>query len=91
MKRNKNIGKKTDFKKQKGCCLFCGENRYQLLDVHRITEGANGGRYTHDNSVSCCVRCHRLIHSGDIVIDRYYKSTSGIKLRAIVMGTEMFL
>ena len=69
---NKKIKKLIDKK-----CKFCSCCTYELLDVHRIVEGFQGGEYTEFNTVTCCCLCHRKIHSGLIKIDRKYLSTSG--------------
>lgn len=69
---NKKIKKLTDKK-----CYFCDCNIYNLLDIHRIKEGKNGGEYTDFNTVTCCSLCHRKIHSGLIKLDRKYFSTNG--------------
>lgn len=56
-------------------CLFCDETNYDLLDVHRIVPGSDGGKYTTMNTVVVCVKCHRLCHSGAIKIERKYTTT----------------
>lgn len=58
-------------------CYFCSCDTYKLLDVHRILEGSEGGKYTDFNTITVCSLCHRKIHAGMIVIDRKYFSTSG--------------
>lgn len=58
-------------------CYFCPCDTYDLLDVHRIVEGSQGGRYTEFNTVTACSLCHRKIHAGLIKIDRKYLSTNG--------------
>jgi hypothetical protein len=58
-------------------CFFCGENDYDLLDVHRILEGRNGGTYDPNNTLCCCSKCHRMIHSRRIQIFGKHYSTSG--------------
>lgn len=58
-------------------CFFCGESDYNLLDVHRILEGANGGTYHPNNTLVGCATCHRKIHSGRIVVHGKHYSTSG--------------
>jgi hypothetical protein len=68
---------KKDKKNQDGECYFCGNNERCLLDVHRIQEGADGGRYTEFNSVVSCVVCHRKIHAGKIKIHGRHFSTTG--------------
>lgn len=85
------INKKV-FKKTEGACRLCGENNYQLLDTHRIVHGEHGGKYTESNSVVFCSNCHRLVHAGNIKIDRYYLCSDGThKLRIFRDGTELFI
>lgn len=69
--------KKQVRKKIDGCCHFCGESDYSLLDVHRIIEGQHGGKYTDFNCVTCCSLCHRKVHSGRIKILGKHYSTAG--------------
>lgn len=58
-------------------CFFCEESDYNLLDVHRILEGCKGGKYVHWNTICCCSKCHRKIHSLRIKIIGKHPSTSG--------------
>jgi len=60
-----------------GKCYFCPCDTYDLLDVHRIVEGSQGGKYTDFNTITVCSLCHRKIHAGLIRIDRKYFSTTG--------------
>lgn len=69
---DKKIKKLSDKK-----CYFCPCDNYELLDVHRIEEGKDGGKYIENNSISVCVLCHRKIHRGFIKIDRKYFSSNG--------------
>lgn len=71
-------------------CYFCDEQKYDLLDVHRIIPGEEGGKYTHQNTVVTCCRCHRLIHAGDIKIDRWYNSTTGRVLHYFLEEQEFW-
>jgi len=87
MRRPKLINKQNK-KRHEGKCHFCSENDYDLLDVHRITEGKDGGKYTDHNTVTACACCHRKIHSGRIVIDRWYQSTGGRVLHYTEDGEE---
>jgi 5-methylcytosine-specific restriction endonuclease McrA len=92
MPRKKHIIEKKVFKMAAGACRICGEDNYALLDVHRIKEGAKGGRYTRENSVTLCCSCHRRVHAGTIKIDRYYLCTDGsMKLLVTIDGKEEFL
>lgn len=69
---NKQVKKRYDKK-----CHFCGEDDYCVLDVHRIVEGKDGGKYTDFNTVTACSVCHRKIHAGKIQVFRKYLSTGG--------------
>lgn len=75
-RRRKLIDKKAK-KKKDGRCYFCPEDDYNLLDVHRIFEGADGGQYTDHNTITVCCKCHRKITAGYIKTHRKYLSTSG--------------
>jgi len=75
-------------------CYFCEEDDYDLLDVHRILEGANGGTYHDRNTVTVCSKCHRKIHSGRIKIFGKYMAAGGKKLWVLhcnVDGEEKWL
>jgi len=92
MGRKKALIDKKIFKKAEGKCRICGESDYAVLDIHRLLTGSQGGRYTKYNSVSCCANCHRRVHDGQIILDRYFHSTGGkMLLRAIIDGKEVFL
>jgi hypothetical protein len=73
----KRYSKQQLFKLVAKKCRFCPEDKYELLDVHRIVAGADGGKYHEWNAVTCCSNCHRKCHCGEIKIDRYYNSTKG--------------
>jgi len=73
----KRLVNKKAKKKFEGKCYFCPEDDYNLLDLHRIVEGANGGVYSDFNTIVCCANCHRRMHSKQIIVDRKYYSTSG--------------
>ena len=83
---------KKSFKRRYNCCYICGENTYELLDVHRWRiEGKDGGKYSNDNCLVICVRCHRLIHSNKIKIIGIFNSTCGKLLNYIdENGEEQF-
>ena len=76
MRKTKLINKKNK-KKSDRKCYFCGLDDYAVLDVHRIAEGQDGGKYTEFNSLTVCSNCHRKIHDKQIVIDRKYFATNG--------------
>lgn len=82
---NKKIKKKIDKR-----CYFCSEDKYELLDVHRIIPGEQGGKYTEWNTVTACANCHRKCHAGVIVIDRWYKTSSGVMLHYFEEGVEIY-
>ena len=58
-------------------CTFCPESDYNVLDVHRIVEGKDGGKYTDQNTVVVCACCHRKIHAGEIEVLGKFYSTAG--------------
>jgi len=90
MRRKKLINKVIKKKSDKRCHL-CGEDNYCELDVHRIIEGKDGGKYTDFNTVTVCVSCHRKIHNEQITVFRKYLSTSGFVLHYIdENGNEQF-
>lgn len=92
MPRKKSLIDKKIYKLSKGECNICREKIYELLDVHRIKQGSEGGKYSKENSVVVCALCHRKIHAGIIKIDRYYLSTNGQqKLRVFIDDKEFFL
>lgn len=83
---------KKKFKRIQRCCKFCGENNQSVLDVHRIHEGKDGGKYTPDNCVVVCSNCHRKIHqTNEIEIKGWFMSTAGLLLHCSVNGEEQYL
>lgn len=85
------MGKRYSFKQKlkhlAKQCAICGEDKYALLDVHRIRAGE---KYDKFNAIPLCVLCHRKAHSGEIEIDRKYESTTGIVLHYFVNGEEIW-
>jgi len=83
---------KKHFKQTNKECYICKENKYELLDTHRWRkEGKDGGKYSNDNCICVCVRCHRLIHSKKIQIIGVFNSTMGKLLNYIDSnGKECF-
>lgn len=73
--------------KDKKCC-FCGEDNYNVLDVHRIVEGSNGGKYKDWNTITCCAVCHRRIHANEIHSIKKYQSTGGIVINYVENNEE---
>ncbi len=65
---------KKAFKRRHRSCRICEEEKYELLDVHRIIAG---GEYNNSNCVCLCTKCHRSHHSGLISIKGWYNSTAG--------------
>jgi hypothetical protein len=76
MPRKKLIDKKLK-KLMDGKCRFCPVDSYELLDVHRIVEGKDGGAYTENNTITVCSLCHRKIHAGKLKVLGKNYSTSG--------------
>lgn len=77
MLNNKNINNKKLYKDIKGRCCICGCDIRSTLNIHRIKEGSNGGKYTENNSIVVDANCHGRIHSGEIVIIGKFQSTNG--------------
>lgn len=89
MARRKKTINKIAKKKGVGKCRFCPCDNYELLDVHRIIEGNQGGIYSDQNTVVVCANCHRKIHAGIIKIDRQYPTMSGkLSLHYWIEGKE---
>lgn len=80
---------KKSFKRRHRQCQICGEEKYELLDTHRVMEG---GKYEETNCVCLCISCHRKHHSGLITIKKWFHSTSGKLLLYIdEEGYEQFV
>jgi len=77
MGRRKVLINKVAKKKAEGKCYFCPVSDYACLHCHRILSGEDGGIYTDFNTIVVCANHHAQIHSGQIVVDRKYLSTSG--------------
>lgn len=91
MKRIKKLINKKAKKHMAGKCKFCDCNTYEFLDVHRIVEGQDGGKYTDQNTVVVCRKCHQKIHEGKIEIKGQYHSTSGnLVLHFFIDGKEYY-
>lgn len=72
-------------------CRFCPVSDYNLLDVHRIIEGANGGVYSEINTVTLCSNCHRKVHSKEIVILGKHFSTAGYLVHYLENNIEKWV
>lgn len=70
------IKNKKNYKLGNNYCCLCGENDPNVLDVHRIYEGARGGVYDSLNCIVCCANCHRKVHAGTIKIIRKHPTLS---------------
>jgi hypothetical protein len=80
---------KKHFKKRNKVCRICGEDRYELLDTHRLKEQ---GPYSVSNCVCICNSCHRKHHSNLIKIIEWCHSTKGTLLHYIdEEGNEQFI
>lgn len=73
-------------------CLFCHLEDYDLLDVHRILPGSEGGTYSEHNSITVCLHCHRKIHAGRIITHRKYYTSKGLYvLHCEIDGEEKWI
>lgn len=68
------LSKQQLFKRIEKKCQICGEDKYELLDVHRIVPQSH---YTEKGTVVLCVSCHRKCHTGLLEIIAKNYSTSG--------------
>jgi hypothetical protein len=90
MRKKKLIDKKIKKRVDKKCC-FCGEDNMVVLDVHRIEPGSEGGKYVEQNSLLCCVLCHRRIHAEQIKVLGKRLCTNGhFVVHFIENGEEKF-
>ncbi len=72
--------------------LYTDKNeQFEVLDIHRIIPGEQGGEYVKGNVVSICSNCHRLIHNGIITVKGWLKSTSGDLLHIIKEQKEFLI
>jgi len=86
----KRLSRKQQIKKLDRKCQICKEDDYNLLDAHRIKPGAEGGIYSDNNTTTLCCKCHRKVHSGQIVIEGKYQSTKGMVLHYFINGEEFW-
>lgn len=57
-------------------CEIC-ENEFTSLDTHHIKSRKFGGTNDDRNICRICPNCHRLIHTGEIIVEGRYDSCSG--------------
>lgn len=89
--RKKQLINKKLYKKVNNTCRICGIEQYEVLDVHRIIPGEQGGKYVKGNVVSICSNCHRNVHNGLIEIKGWIKSTGGDLLHIIKERKEILI
>lgn len=70
-------------KRVAGRCRVCKEPIQEVLDVHRILEGQDGGKYSYDNTCVICTKCHRLQQAGTIQILGWVHSSAGRLLHIV--------
>lgn len=88
-KKSRKMSRQQILKRYEGCCYFCLEDKYHLLDAHRILPGREGGKYKHwDNMLCLCALCHRKVEHGDIKILGRYNSTNGYKVLHVLEDGE---
>jgi hypothetical protein len=58
--------KKLIFQEAHSRCPFCGESDVNVLEIHHITERADGGSDEPSNLILACSNCHSKITSGAI-------------------------
>lgn len=73
-------------------CAFCDCDRYELLDVHRIVPGEQGGKYTEYNTLSLCASCHRKVHAEIIkILGKHFSSSGRYLVHYIEDGVEKWV
>ena len=72
-------------------CRFCGETTPSVLDEHHIVFRSEGGGNERSNLVVACANCHRKVHSGEIRVDGWYETSSGLKLHCWIADEELYL
>ncbi len=58
-------------------CYFCEIDDIDLLDVHRIVPGKDGGKYVKTNEIVVCKHHHAKIHAEKIKILGQYFCSNG--------------
>ena len=77
MKKSKKTRTKQN-KTGKHPCDICTEPNY--LDAHHIL-GRKIPNFNHSSNIaSVCQNCHRKIHKGDIIVEKWVMSSSGLQL-----------
>ncbi len=72
--RKKNNSSKTNtlsfrkylLEKRNKTCEICGFNKWNIFNIHHITEVSNGGTDDEINLLVLCPNCHTAIHKGFI-------------------------
>lgn len=60
----------------KQSCEICNY-QMKILDNHHIHSLSEGGVNTDANKCKLCPNCHRLVHSGVIILEGRFNSTKG--------------
>ena len=60
-------------------CEICGKDKL-FLEKHHIHSKSLGGSNKPYNITNICPDCHKLIHSGIIILEGKYNSTKGVVL-----------
>lgn len=60
---------------KKNICNVCNEHHY--CDKHHIQSKCYGGTNIKANTAKLCTLCHRLVHVGDIIIEKQVLSSTG--------------
>lgn len=62
-------------------CEICGFQKKRALHLHHIIPRTDKRCTNLKSNLACvCANCHNLIHSGDIILEGWYLTTSGTKL-----------
>ena len=69
-------------------CVICKETN--ILCEHHILGREIPNPNHPSNIVSLCSNCHRLVHEGEIIIEKWIMSTGGLELMWHKKGEESF-
>lgn len=72
MPRNANAKRLAFLKEKSGadCCMVQGCDYGRTLDVHRLVEGKDGGKYSLGNMFMICPNHHAEIHRGVVRVEK---------------------
>lgn len=61
-------------------CEICGEHEDILLETHHLHSKCYGGKDTNSNKAVLCLKHHKMVHHGLLVLVGRFDTTQGNKL-----------